>query len=226
MKNRFQADVAIVDYGMGNLYSVQSACEYAGMSARITTSSKAILNSEAVILPGVGAFGDAMANLKKLKLIETLRQAIESGKPFLGICLGMQLLMTESEEFGRHRGLGIFKGKVVKFREAARGTETFKVPQIGWNRVFPAPEKSWKGTLLESSDKGGFFYFVHSYYVKPADKKSVLCVSEYGGEKFCSGIQKDNVFAFQFHPERSGPAGLLIYKNLRRLIAAGRKPKK
>lgn len=223
MKSRFRASAAIVDYGMGNLYSVKSACENAGINAQITTSSKVIMNSDAVILPGVGAFGDAMANLKKMKLVETLHRVIQSGKPFLGICLGMQLLMSESEEFGRHRGLGVFKGKVVKFRKPACGTDALKVPQIGWNKIFPVAEKPWKDSPLEGVKEGAFLYFVHSYYVKPADKKLVLCVSEYGGENFCSGMRQDNVFAFQFHPEKSAAVGLLIYKNFGRLITAGRK---
>jgi imidazole glycerol-phosphate synthase subunit HisH len=223
MKARFTVSAAIIDYGMGNLYSVKSACERAGMKAQITTSSKVILSADLVILPGVGAFKDAMANLKKLKLAGVIRKAIDSGKPFLGICLGMQLLMTESEEFGRHRGLGILKGKVIRFQNPKSSRVPLKVPHIGWDRIEPRTSAAWKDTPLEGFKTGTLMYFVHSYYAKPADAKSVICLSRYGGLKFCSGLRKNNVFAFQFHPERSGPEGLKIYENLKRLAVRMRK---
>lgn len=201
-------EVAIVDYGMGNLFSVQQACERVGLRARIASSPEACAGAAAVILPGVGAFGDAMAALAQLGLADALRDLAASGKPMLGICLGMQLLMSESQEFGRHRGLGIVEGEVVRFDCG------LKVPQVGWNRIHRDGPGSWDGSWLEGLQDGEHMYFVHSFYVKPADPRVARSRTRYGSVDFCSSLQQGNVLACQFHPERSGPQGLHLYRNL------------
>ena len=206
------ARVAIVDFGMGNLFSVQRACEAVGLRARVTSGPTELLDSDAVILPGVGAFGDAMSSLVHLGLADALREVAASGKPLFGICLGLQLLMTESHEFGRHRGLGILEGDVVRFEQPREGQRALKVPQVGWNQIFRKPGGSWEDSWLEDLADGTSMYFVHSFYVRPADPAVVLSVSRYGGITFCSSLRAGNLFACQFHPERSGPHGLRIYQ--------------
>jgi len=209
--------VAIVDYGMGNLFSVRQACEHAGLDVSITSAREEILNADAVILPGIGAFGDAMATLSRLDLVGVLRDVAASGKALIGVCLGLQLLMTESFEFGRHKGLGIIEGQVVPFDNPKEGARKLKVPQVGWNsvhRVGNGQEEAWENSPLAKLRDGEFMYFVHSYIVQPEDKRVVLSVSRYGQIEFCSSIHSQNIFACQFHPERSGREGLKIYRNL------------
>jgi len=207
--------VAIVDYGLGNLFSVEQACAFVGLNSIITNSKEDILGAAAVILPGVGAYGDAMLTLHRLDLVNVLRDIAESPKPLVGICLGLQLLMTESYEFGRHMGLGIIEGPVVRFDAPKEGERILKVPQIGWNRIFhPTNGLRWHGTLLDGIDDAEYMYFVHSYIVQPQDSNVILAASRYGHIEFCSGIQHHNVFACQFHPERSGPGGMKVYQNL------------
>jgi len=207
--------VAIVDYGLGNLFSVKQACTFAGLSSIITNSRKDILDADAVILPGVGAYGDAMLTLCRLDLVHVLRDIVETPKPLVGICLGLQLLMTESYEYGCHKGLGIIEGPVVKFDAPKERERILKVPHIGWNRIFqPVNGLWWHETLLDRIDEGEHMYFVHSYVIQPQDSNLILSTSRYGNIEFCSSIQHHNVFACQFHPERSGPKGLQIYHNL------------
>jgi glutamine amidotransferase len=212
--------VAIVDYGLGNLYSVKHACAHVGLDAKITSSKRDILEADAVILPGVGAFGDAMQSLHRLDLVSVLRDMAGSPKPLMGICLGVQLLMTESYEFGRHRGLDIIQGPVVRFPDPMEGPRKLKVPQIGWNRVYKAVRKDsaeadpWRSNLLAGLADGEYMYFVHSFMVQPQDSNILLSTSRYGHIEFCSSLQYRNIFACQFHPERSGAEGLRIYKNL------------
>ena len=208
--------IAIIDYGMGNLRSVQKAFEAVGCDARVTRSRQTILDASHVVLPGVGAFGDCMANLEHFGLIEPVREVIAGGKPFLGICLGLQLLFSESEEFGVHRGLGVVPGKVRRFpfgqpeadpREPAAAPR-LKVPHMGWNAIRvtrPAP-------LLAGISTGAYVYFVHSYYVHPDDPLVVSTESDYG-IPFTSSIWRDNVFACQFHPEKSQTVGLQLIRN-------------
>ncbi|MBI4199956.1 MAG: imidazole glycerol phosphate synthase subunit HisH [Chloroflexi bacterium] len=205
-----------MDYGLGNLYSVKQACEHVGLGAAITSSKQEILCSDAVILPGVGAFGDAMASLRRLDLTGVIRDIALSAKPLLGICLGMQLLMTESCEFGRHQGLGIITGTVERLQSSDKGGRRLKVPQVGWNHIWRVRE--WTGTPLGGLGDGDFMYFVHSYYVSPADTGMILSVSRYGVTQFCSSLQRRNIFACQFHPERSGQPALRIYHNLKALL--------
>jgi len=211
MLETFRPQVAIVDYDMGNLFSVKHACESVGLKASITASRQEILAADAVILPGVGAFGDAMATLVRLQLVDVLRQVAVSGKPLVGICLGMQLFMTRSYEFGCHEGLGIIEGEVVRFESPAEGAARLKVPQVGWNHIHG--NGAWKGSLLDGLQSGEFMYFVHSFYAIPADSRVVLSTTRYGHIEFCSSLSHGNVFACQFHPERSGPQGLRIYHN-------------
>lgn len=205
--------VGIVDYGMGNLFSVQRACERVGLEARLASSRRELERAEGVILPGVGAFGDAMQALRRLELVEPLRTAAASGKPFMGICLGLQLLMRESHEFGRHEGLGIVEGDVVRLSEGAQEGRRLKVPQVGWNRIAPAQGRRWADSWLRGLPDGACLYFVHSFYVRPADPSLALSQTRYGPTEFCSSLQRGNLFACQFHPERSGSLGLAIYRN-------------
>jgi len=214
MSDEKPVHVAIVDYRLGNLYSVQQACAYAGINATITSNKQTILNADAVILPGVGAYSYAMETLQRLDLVNVLCDIATSDKPLIGICLGVQLLMTESFEFGRHKGLGIIEGQVVPFDHPHEGDRTLKVPQIGWNRICRAEGVLWDGTLLDGFADGEYMYFVHSYIVQPHDPSVILSTSRYGQIEFCSSVQRGNVFACQFHPERSGNAGIGMYLNL------------
>lgn len=215
--------VAIVDYGLGNLFSVRQACHHAGMDATITSSRSEVANADGVILPGIGAFGDAMQTLRSLQLVDTLRGVADGGRPLVGICLGMQLLMDVSYEFGRHEGLGIIPGSVERFPDQIQGTARLKVPQVGWNRVHkpvavPAAEDGWARGPMAGVADGEFMYFVHSYVVRPAAPDVVLAISRYGAVEFCSGVARANVVAWQFHPERSGPRGLRLYGNVAALM--------
>jgi imidazole glycerol-phosphate synthase subunit HisH len=220
-------NAAIVDYGMGNLFSVKRACEYFGINAEITSSYKEIESSDAVILPGVGAFGDAMATLESLNLVGLLQDIAVSDKPLVGICLGIQLLMSESFEFGHHKGLGIIEGRVVRFDHPKEGPKELKVPQVGWNQInniaSDSQQDPWTNTLLQGVSDGAFMYFVHSFIVQPKDPSVILSTSKYGSIEFCSSLGRGNIFACQFHPERSGNEGLIIYSNLAALINNSKK---
>lgn len=201
--------ISIIDYGMGNLRSVQKAFEAVGASAKISSNPEEILSASAVVLPGVGAFRDCMANLENLNLVDVVHKTIRSGKPFLGICLGLQLLFDESEEFGSVQGLGVLRGKVVRF---SAGSPSLKVPHMGWNSV-----KVLKHTpFFEAIPDDSYFYFVHSYYVLPDDPAVVSTTTSYGVD-FVSGIQRDNIYAFQFHPEKSQSCGLALLRKFSQL---------
>lgn len=227
MPERQLSSVAIVDYGMGNLFSVQMACEKTGLAAAITSEARDILVADAVILPGVGAFGDAMAALRRLDLVAVLKDAAAHGKPLLGICLGLQLLMWESSEFGRHQGLGLVPGTVVRFPDPQQQGRKLKVPQVGWNQLrYPARnpprrQQAWQDSYLRGLAEGDFMYFVHSFIAQPQDPEQVLSTSRYGDVEFCSSLRAGNIFGCQFHPERSGPQGLRIYQNLAAQLQRG-----
>jgi glutamine amidotransferase len=196
--------IAIIDYGMGNLRSVSKAFEAVGHQAIVTREPSSIQNASHVVLPGVGAFGDCMAHLDQYGLIDSIKAAIQSGKPFLGICLGFQLLFTESEEFGRHEGLNILPGKVRAFSK----DRILKVPHMGWNQV----KVQRSCPLFEKIADGADWYFVHSFFVDPQDKQITATTTTYG-MPFTSSIWKDNVVACQFHPEKSQAVGLQFMKN-------------
>lgn len=200
--------IAIIDYGMGNLRSVQKGFEKVGCSAFISSDKRKIEDASAIVLPGVGAFIDAMENLRNAGLVDVIQSVIKKGKPFLGICLGLQLLFTEGQEFGEHGGLDVLPGKVVPFDfKQADGCAGLKVPHMGWNRVAPCKDTP----LLNGAKAETHFYFVHSYYVVPEDKDIIWTKTEYGVE-FVSAVMKDNIYAVQFHPEKSQEAGLSILK--------------
>jgi imidazole glycerol-phosphate synthase subunit HisH len=214
--------VAIVDYGLGNLFSVAQACQAMGLQATITPDRRAIEQADAVILPGVGAFGDAMQTLRRLDLVGVLRDTPGRGVPLVGICLGVQLLMTESHEFGQHEGLGLIRGEVVRLNDPREGNRKLKVPQVGWNRIRAAGGfETWNGTPLDGLSDGTFMYFVHSFVVVPEERSVVLSTTTYGDVEFCSSVSCGRIFACQFHPERSGRRGLQVYDNLRKSIEAG-----
>jgi imidazole glycerol-phosphate synthase subunit HisH len=196
--------IAIIDYGMGNLRSVQKALEHVGHSAIITSDPIELSQAEKLILPGVGAFRDAIAALRQRKLVEPIRSAIEAGKPFLGICLGLQLLFEASFEDGEYEGLGIIPGKVVRFNLP----HDYKVPHMGWNQA----RVRRRSPLLNGIEDMSHFYFVHSYYVVPRDESIVALETDYA-TPFCSAVWRDNLFAVQFHPEKSQSAGLLLLQN-------------
>jgi len=196
--------IAIIDYDMGNVRSVSKAFEKVGSEAVVTRDPKKIDDASRVVLPGVGAFRDCMRNLEEYGLITPILKSIEKGKPFLGICLGLQLLFEESDEFGVHKGLGVIKGRVERFGDAPG----LKVPHMGWNEA----KKAKSSPLLEGIRDNEFFYFVHSYYAVPSDRSVNLTTTNYGVE-FTSSVQSGNVMACQFHPEKSQKAGLRVLKN-------------
>ncbi len=201
------ANVVIVDYGAGNLRSVARAVAHAGVEALVTDDVAAVAAARALILPGVGAAADTMSNLRSRGLVEPIRGYIASGRPFLGVCMGQQALFELSEEGGQHECLGVLPGRVVRFPQG------LTVPHMGWNTVqLTAPHPVFAGIPQDA-----YFYFVHSYYPAPADRAHVLGVTEYDGVEFASVVGRGNVVATQFHPEKSGPAGLLLYANFLRL---------
>lgn len=201
--------IAIVDYQMGNLRSVEKALEHVGAHPEITSDPERIRAADKVILPGVGAFCDAIRELRSRQLVEPLRDCIASGKPFLGICLGLQLLFEKSFENGEYEGLGVLKGNVVRFNLP----HEFKVPHIGWNRVH---SQQANVPLLNGLSTDPYMYFVHSYYVVPFDPSIIWLTSDYS-IPFCAAIRKDNLFATQFHPEKSQKEGLQLLKNFAEL---------
>lgn len=204
--------IVIVDYGMGNLRSVYKALESLGLEVRVSSGKQDILDARAVVLPGVGAFRDCMRNLDHLGLVDVIQNCIRSGKPFLGICLGLQILFTESEEFGKSEGMNLFPGRVCRFPEnlpdLLNSGGFLKVPHMGWNQVL----KKKDCPVLENIPSGSYFYFVHSYYVVPDEPDLIAATTDYGLE-FVSAIARDNVFACQFHPEKSQRIGLALLKN-------------
>jgi len=203
--------IAIIDYGMGNLRSVQKGLERVGIDAIVTRDVSQILSARGVVLPGVGAFSACMGNLGKFGLTEPIRQIVRQKKPFLGICLGFQLLFSESEEFGKQKGLDLFAGRVVGFH----ADENLKVPHMGWNRI----EKKTDSLFLEGISNGDYVYFVHSFYVVPDNRSIVATTTEYG-DSFVSSIATDRLFACQFHPEKSQELGLRILANFGRFVAS------
>lgn len=184
-----------------------------GLHPILTSRGSDLLQSDALILPGVGAFGDAMRNLRQLGLVDPIKEFAASGKPFFGICLGMQLLFSKSGEFGECSGLGLLEGEVVRFPAGSVDGRKIKIPQAGWNRIFsPSQAGLWQGTPLENIGQGEFMYFIHSFYAVPARPENILAVSDYEGVRYCCAAIQNNIFAAQFHPEKSAREGLKIYQ--------------
>jgi glutamine amidotransferase len=209
--------IAIVDYGMGNLRSVHKALERAGCEAQVTSDPQEVEDASKIILPGVGAFRDCMHNLEELRLLEPVISSIVAGKPFLGICLGLQLLFEESDEFGIRQGMGVLPGRVTRFPNDIQDPETdqpYPIPHMGWNTV----EIKKNSPLFAGIEDGSFFYFVHSYYAVPQDPQDIAATTPYGIE-FASAVQRANIFAVQFHPEKSQALGLQLLRNFGRLKA-------
>ena len=195
--------IAIINYGLGNLHSVQKAIAYVGGDAEVTGDPETILQASKVVLPGVGAFADGMKGLESQGLVKAVRKVAELGKPLLGICLGMQLLFEKSDEQGHHQGLGLLAGKVVLFQQPG-----IKVPQIGWNQVALMKPSQ----LMIGIREGDYFYFNHSYYCIPEEAEDLLTMTDYG-LRFSSAVERGNIFGVQFHPEKSQKTGLQVLKN-------------
>lgn len=210
--------VAIVDYGTGNLFNVRRACQHVGLPAELTDRPESVLAADAIILPGVGAMPHAMRALRESGLADALSEAVRGGVPFLGVCLGMQLLMDKGSEFENHSGLGLIPGRVVRFPARSPDGAAMKVPHIGWNavRANPAVAEPWAGTPLDGLADGAFMYFVHSYVVVPDDPSVCIATTDHSGVEFCSALRHQNVVGCQFHPERSGRDGLAIYETFAR----------
>jgi len=204
-------EITIIDYGVGNLLSVRRGFEHCGAKVHITSDKNEILASNKVVLPGVGAFSNAMQALKDLGLVETIQSLVENGTPLLGICLGMQLLFDESEEFGPTAGLGIIPGKVVALPSLTKSGSLHKIPHIGWSGIYASGmSKQWENKLLNDVECGSPVYFVHSFMAQPNDPLNLIAECIYGGHRIPAVIAKDNVVGCQFHPEKSGSIGLKI----------------
>ena len=203
--------VVVVDYGMGNLKSVQRGLEKVGASVILTSDPTVIANAGRLILPGVGAFEDGMKGLENTGILGSINDFVRTGNPLLGICLGMQMLLDKSEEHGIHKGLGLISGNVKKIPEKNyNGKFTIKIPHIGWTRMEESPYQEWKGSCLEDTKKGDYFYFVHSFMGVTENKENILAQCEDEGLVISAAIKRDNVTGVQFHPEKSGEAGLRI----------------
>jgi len=204
-------EITVIDYGLGNLLSVARGFEKCGARITVTADPETILKSSRLVLPGVGAFPNARKLLEKKNLIEVIKDFGSSGKPLLAICLGMQLLMDESEEFTNTAGLGLIPGRVVSIPNYTLAGETMKIPHIGWSSIFPTqPSASWMGTVLEKNESGDSLYFVHSFMAVPTNPKNVIAYCDFGGHRIAAVVARDNIFGCQFHPEKSGENGLKI----------------
>lgn len=204
--------IAIIDFKLSNLFSVAHACEYVGIDAKITSDPKDLIDVDGLILPGVGAFADAMKNLDAFGLTPVIYNHIKKNKAFMGVCLGMQLLFEKSLEFGEHKGLGVFKGSVERFDNKS-DHKNLRVPHIGWDKIDIKKETP----LFKGFKNGDFMYFVHSYFCIPDDRDIIATTTDYDGFEFVSAVSKNNVFAVQFHPEKSGKDGPMLYSNFKKL---------
>ena len=205
--------VAIVDYDIGNVRSIINVFKKFDIEIILTKDKKDILEANGVVLPGVGAFAHGMENLKKYGLIDILNEYVKTNKPFLGICLGMQMLLEESEEFGITKGLGYIKGKVIKL--PMKNDE--KLPHVSWNEI-KQKNIGWKNTILDSIEENSNMYFVHSFVAVPESESNILSTTEYGGIEFCSAVIKGNIYGTQFHPEKSATIGLKVIENFVKIV--------
>ncbi|MCO5141920.1 MAG: imidazole glycerol phosphate synthase subunit HisH [Oligoflexia bacterium] len=204
--------ILIVDYGLGNLFNIEAAFSSVGCSVKVSSNHKDIVSADRVVIPGVGSFADGIKGLHEMRLIDPLREFVLLEKPLLGICLGMQLLLSESEEWGVHQGLGFVEGRVVSLKQPLPGV-LYKIPHIGWNKMKVRQENKILKDVFLSQEQDFFMYFLHSYYADLEDTSLVMTETEYGRDTFCSSFQKNNIFGFQPHPERSGEVGLKIFQN-------------
>ena len=205
-------EVTVVDYGVGNLFSVQSALEHCGATVTVTSDNAKILAAPRVVLPGVGAFGNAMQELHRRDLVGVITEIARKGTPLLGICLGMQLLLDRSEEFEVTKGLGLIKGSVVPVPDQAASGEAQKIPHIGWTALYPSANARWDGTVLQNTKPGNAVYFVHSFMAAPTSPSDRVAEGVYGGHNIAAVIARGNVVGCQFHPEKSGAVGLAILR--------------
>lgn len=209
--------VTVIDYGIGNLYSVGRALECCGAEVTVSADPAALAAAPRLVLPGVGAFADGMQGLRDRGLVEPLRAYAAAGRPLLGICLGMQMLASISEEFGEHGGLDLIPGRVTPVPAMTTDGRSMKIPHIGWSELRPPPAKDWSGSALDGTAPGTAFYLVHSFFVQPTDPGHVLATCRYGGHEIVTAVRAGQVYGFQFHPEKSGQAGLDILGRFLRL---------
>ena len=209
--------IAIIDYGIGNIRSILSAFENQGANVFLTSDKGEILKSDGLVLPGVGAFSHGMKNLESYGLVDVIKEYAALDRPLMGICLGMQLLFEESEEFGKTEGLGLILGKVVKL--PTKDNQNEKLPHVSWNEL-NSNKVPWKNTILADTKEGSDMYFVHSFVAQPRDSYNILSLTEYLNYHFCSSVKKGNIYGCQFHPEKSGPTGLKIINNFIRMCEA------
>jgi imidazole glycerol-phosphate synthase subunit HisH len=203
-------DVTIIDYGVGNLLSVQRGFEYCGAKVTLASKPDQILAASRVVLPGVGAFANGMKALDVQQLLPVIHEVAERGTPFLGICLGMQLLLDQSDEFGLSQGLGLISGHVKVIPDVTTDGETLKIPHIGWNEIISPRHTDWRGTLLSDNHPDDAMYFVHSFMATPNDNAHRLADCIYGGHQIAAVIHRENIMGCQFHPEKSGDKGLKV----------------
>ena len=209
--------IAIIDYGIGNIRSILSAFENQGANVFLTSDKGEILKSDGLVLPGVGAFSHGMKNLESYGLVDVIKEYAALDRPLMGICLGMQLLFEESEEFGKTEGLGLILGKVVKL--PTKDNQNENLPHVSWNKL-NSNKVPWKNTILADTKEGSDMYFVHSFVAQPRDSYNILSLTEYSNYHFCSSVKKGNIYGCQFHPEKSGPTGLKIINNFIRMCEA------
>lgn len=216
--------VSIIDYGIGNILSVRRALEFCGAQVELASSASDILTAEGLVLPGVGAFADGMKGLRERGLIDPIRSYASQGGLLLGICLGMQMLLDESEEFGNYEGLGLIPGRVKAIETTTAHGQPHKIPHVGWNSLEPAAGKTvgdWRDTILEPVEEGSEVYFVHSYTAFPVAPEDRLADTHYGGRLVSAVIKRGSVYGCQFHPEKSGPVGLEILRSFIDLARRG-----
>lgn len=210
-----ETSIAILDYGVGNVKSITNGFRKVGVRNILTNDPAKIMAADGCILPGVGAFAFGMKSLARHKLVDTIHAFAESGKPLMGICLGMQLLLEESDEFGVTKGLGLIPGRVEKMQ--CPTDSTIRLPHVCWNHIYEPNTQVWDNSVLETTDKNEDVYFIHSFIAKPTDPANVLCMTQYESIEFCSGVKKANIMGVQFHPEKSGRAGLNILRSFAKL---------